>query len=794
MGEIKATLAPRHIVHESTLNEKQKIILDVYTQLREFEGKITSLEVLKEKAQNKKDDNKITGSLEILLNRFVPAWREWVDDPNNVSFEEFNNIAEFVMMQIQAYRVESAELNKKYAELIDEYKEASYEALKEKVNEIKSEITVKGAITPEDIKPILDKYSAESPAAVIWYKFDKASKDEISINLILKFFEPEGVKPPDYITVRKALFQQIYPEGLDPEIIDALKNWRQYLPDSLANLNEDEVTKKIPMMITTALHRKNEKLPLQKERYQKELIHIFDNVDQFVARSFESVLTSGLDSDDTVYLPVRAIRTTDKTSQHGMNVEDMLQKMNEISNLGGSFDLYENNCSSTSGAILAAGAEPELKPYFEERLAGVYGSPQVVLNGASRYHETILSHDGKVPFMEKLNRYNPLYTIPDYTGRLVHTYLDDRTGPLKTAALLFPIVGLGLVSGACEVIKAVANPAKSFEQCRRFINYAQKRNSNFLKACAVPVGILGAVLAGPAAIQTGITNGFNALISKVKNLSERGAKSKEPIDRSNIIVIDEKDPKKALEGYHNIAFKQSLYVPEFSPKCKKAVVNYLNSLDKTKPEDLKIIETYDNDTKLIFGRVKAQIHASEPEKTSSKPTSPENEETYLKARPKSVAHHHEVIKERTVKERTSPGLVPTVSITEQKPDPMRNQPDSRINYNVSRELLNQLSAPNTDENPEAIAAKAFLKETFIKAIISPKVGNPIKISQAYIDKGIDENFIMEAIRDLLNDPSVEFDPDRIKKRVIHLGSDKREIKLDSMVEQLYVKPKERAKI
>ena len=46
------------------------------------------------------------------------------------------------------------------------------------------------------------------------------------------------------------------------------------------------------------------------------------------------------------------------------------------------------------------------------------------------------------------------------------------------------------------------------------------------------------------------------------------------------------------------------------------------------------------------------------------------------------------------------------------------------------------------------AAKAALKEVFISAITSPGVGNPIVIGKKYVQSGIGEDFVQEALQDI----------------------------------------------
>lgn len=809
LGEKKITLAPRSIAHTAGLNELQKEILSTVTNQHEISENITSLTVLQEKLDGKKNNLPTKGTLKILLDRFVPNWPATVADPKNLQSDEILKLSEKVSQLIEESTQSKKELAQKQANLMGEYTNEYYSQMVSEANEIKDKISTLNNPTPADIEKIFAKYPK---ASVLTYQAMKAKREQSEIKQVLAFLKPSEGKRPTIAAMREALYHQKLPEEMSEEAVEAFRNWRNYLPEDLREIAENEIVTPVIPMLYKALEAERDRLAVEEKNVRAEWANVYEKNDNFQMGMFEKVLTIGLDSDNTVVLPVRGIQKTDLSKNPGMNIEAMLEKMQETATKGGEFDLYDNNCSSTVGAILAAGAEPELKHYFEEKAAGFYGTPQVVYNAAVHYQDNVIAHNGKIPLSEKINRYNPLTMIPNYTGNLIHDYMGPKTGIAKAAALVLPIIGLGIISGACLAIKSLANPQKSYGQCRRFMNYAWGNPSRFLKVCSVPVAALATVLAAPAAVQTGFTRLVTAVRAKPIPAEDKPIKRATSPIKEKTITIDDPDPKSALARFHQVLeTKRRSIIPVFETKTFQAVKNYLNKLDKENVHDKAILDQYESDTKDVFERIKEKTLPAKQQSQNSpqvqNQTTPHTEvDAESGHKYKRIVNYGQKASQQaqkryqvTYSEKPRVSTNSVSSIPKQDPQSMTMSVQANVNgktfqtemmvsqnrdvvsYDVSNEVLHTLGEnKNIYSQDERQAALNVLKSDLLFALTEAEPNMSFTVGQKYVNKGA--NTIL--LNEMLNENPEILDVLYEKNLTIQFGKKGTPIPLNSLIDNI----------
>jgi hypothetical protein len=310
-----------------------------------------------------------------------------------------------------------------------------------------------------------------------------------------------------------------------------------------------------------------------------------------------------------VRMPVSGLKGNEHFQQ-GLNIERMLSKMRGLADDGKKFNLATKNCSATTGKILASGAEPSLRSYFQEKAWGGFGNPQEVFNGALKYQHSVTANGGKKTFLENLSAWNPLNAISWLGGKMLNKIANPDTPALGKIALGIGLIPMAGLACAAETIKAVCNPKMTFQNCSQFAKYAWSNNSLFLKLCSIPAILMAAAMAVPAAIQYGVQK---AIIEPLTNTSNERAiqidkQQPEPVinrvklSKDKLAEVDEPNPVAALATLQQLLQEHPDKIPVFSPKTQISVNNYLKSLNKMNPAQAATLQTYDASVKQIFAK------------------------------------------------------------------------------------------------------------------------------------------------------------------------------------------------
>lgn len=244
----------------------------------------------------------------------------------------------------------------------------------------------------------------------------------------------------------------------------------------------------------------------------------------FLARDQERLVTRGLPPSHAITLPVA---DPNNPSKPGLNVKSMLAKMRELVDDGKPYHDMTKNCSTTTSAILEAGASPQLKSYFQPRVFGGFATPQQVMKSAARYNHVATQNNGQKPLMDRVAELNPLNGLNTLGAKAVQ----GRMQADSTAARVgynAALGAVGLAIGTRALVGSLANPRQAFNNSSRFVNYASNSNSGVLKALAVPAAIGAAIISPLAAVQTAVSKAIVEPISDA--LSKRESKRVQRVD------------------------------------------------------------------------------------------------------------------------------------------------------------------------------------------------------------------------------------------------------------------------
>ncbi len=605
LGSKKMNLSTEEISHITSLSPEQKKILTLERDLKEIDKKVDALKAIEKKIPDDKDKIKVEGSLLTLLDKYVNLWKNEVVDPTVLTKAEMGKIKE----KLKELRNELKEEKDIIQFKVDVAKEELIQPQTLKLQDEVKAITTALENLPENerIEKIKQRDPAFSQQAWVEYEFKAVSEQvdaaqNISIFLQLTSFTHQKEKVLDI------LFDKKYPENM--KNTKGIDLWRQYLPPEHKNITKELMTQEIYNTIQKNAREQKQVLIAKKDELMVES-KLITNKDRFLHGDYGQFVTRGHAPDNQIQLPVSGLKKGEH-QKGGLNIENMLEKMRALTEDKEKFDLTTKNCSVTTAGILAAGAEPELKSYFEKKAWGGFGNPQEVLNGAMQYENTIVSKQGQKSLGEKLSSINPLNGITWIGGKMLNAVVSPKTSVLTKIAAG---IGVGLFSPivACaEILKAVVNPKKTVQNCAKFMNYAWNNNSIFLKLCSLPVGIMAAALAIPAALQVGVQKAIIEPISNAIN-AKPTEQVKEPIlsvpavehnkrITDKMVNINELDPVKAIALLKTTLQENANAIPVLSREAQKNVNQYISALDRNKPlEKAKIVE-YDDTVKQILTR------------------------------------------------------------------------------------------------------------------------------------------------------------------------------------------------
>lgn len=597
LGTKVRTLAPTQIVHARDRSPDELQLFEVERQIDALNQDIDAITRLEHKMRQAKSGTlSVKGSTLALLNRFTPHWQALADSHVQLNPEHQIELEKFLTLKKEAMKEEKVSLVASQSELFARCGKKQSKKLDKEVSALIAEANALPELSEATCDQLQEKYS---PQAWMRFQIALAKKDFENFLHVLTFVNHHE---PDI--VQQAVDAGVFPPDTTPETQQALKNWRTYCPKGYEPFSPLAPTEQARAAFLQVLNQAAPPIQSKILRLTSEYSTLYQKQDPMMYQAHESFVTLGLDADNVVPLPTRGM-PPNGSSNKGLDVEKMLIKMRELVDTAESFELALNNCSTTSADILHAGAEPELRSYFHERAMGTFGTPQVVLNGAQKYKHAIYNHDGKQPFSEKLSRFNPLNMITSSAGKLLRKYVDPNTGPLASMLLSPLVIGMGILAGAATLIKAVIKPDNSYQQCKRFISYANQSPSRFLKICAVPTIAMAGVLVLPAKIQQGVTKLVQLPKKLKKGTKKRSAKQTDlPIAKDNLVEINESDPEAALERLHNIISTQEDVVPVFAQNIQHVVVAYVHNLKRADPVQQVRSENYEKDIKAAFQRFK----------------------------------------------------------------------------------------------------------------------------------------------------------------------------------------------
>lgn len=149
------------------------------------------------------------------------------------------------------------------------------------------------------------------------------------------------------------------------------------------------------------------------------------------------------------------------------------------------------------------------------------------------------------------------------------------------------------------------NPQKNCLHCYRFVKYAVKSSSAWIKVSALPVGLLAAVLAIPAACQYGIkkllveplsktTQERAALLQRNALLTPQPVMTRIKLGNNQLAEVDDPNPVVALATLQSILNDHPDKIPVFSAKTQRSVNEYLKSLDHFIPSQKSALPSYEN--------------------------------------------------------------------------------------------------------------------------------------------------------------------------------------------------------
>ena len=619
LGSKKMNMGIKETIHMAGLNDEKIDILKLESERSQYQDKLNALYIIETKLSNEKV--KLTGSLPKLLEQHIPSWKEMIEKEKEgkitkLSKQDSERLQEEVKKINDELESIIAQIDVKLEHAIEQMTRPEEVKLQAEVESLTEELSYFSKTIQNQMKK--EKAGGYSEKAWLEYEINEEKGYVQQANMVVNL----GILYPDFndINNKKVIIEKLFGP---PELL----NWRDFLPDEYKNITSDQMTQTLYAEI-----RKNANLARDKsQNRQLELDFerkLLNKNNAFMQGEYERNITKGSPPDNQLFLPVSGINSGQHTKP-GLNVEDMLRKMKEIVESEKEFDLAINNCSVTTGGILAAGADPELKSYFKRKAWGGFGTPQEVFNGAVQFQEVVISNKGKKPFLQKVEESNPLNAITWLGGKIATKFVDPDTSIPAKIGLGISAIPVGVLAGTLQIGKALLTPKKSVTNLSQFINYAWDNNSNFLKVLSAPAALLVGAIAIPAGLQVALEKG---IVNPVINLTKKSNRSSNidsnempgtpALDQSKLAEVTTLNPKEAIKQLNTLLETDPGVIPVLSKKAQKEVTKHISSLDPSKPKEFAKIQKYEQTVTHIYDRTtslsseKSQKIA--PEKTNDK--------------------------------------------------------------------------------------------------------------------------------------------------------------------------------
>jgi hypothetical protein len=391
--------------------------------------------------------------------------------------------------------------------------------------------------------------------------------------------------------------------------------FRALLPREHRNVTRDTMSPEIFNAVKAAANEKRLKLKTRDFELQNEA-PVLSVTDGFHAGGYERFITQGLAPDNLVLLPVSNVKADNgpqakENARRGLNVENMLAKMRELTEDGKEFDLNTKNCSATTGEVLAAGAGPELKSYMQQKAWGGFGNPQEVFNGAVQYQEIVSHKQGKIPFGDKVAAYNPLNAVSYVGGTILRKLVSPDVPMVAKVALGVALVPAGLAAGVVEGAKACTNPLKTLNNSVNFIKYAWDSNSTVLKVLSAPAALVVGVLSPFAGVQFAAKKAIvdpiaNAIQKQKTEYAQNNDPNKVEIQHDpqvqertkKVKPISETTPTLILRRMDSVLNKSQSAIPEPTPRSRAILDGDLTNSKRHALHDMQ-------------GKIRKRIYSSE---------------------------------------------------------------------------------------------------------------------------------------------------------------------------------------
>ncbi|MGD9592257.1 MAG: hypothetical protein AB7V32_07040, partial [Candidatus Berkiella sp.] len=600
----KMNLSENQITHLASLSPEQQALLEFERKIKESQDKIESLGLLDKKLTDQAK-LKVEGSLLSLLNEHINDWASMVVNSKELTTKDITSLKDMLKDRKQELQDEK-DIHITQRDYIKAVLQApEIQKMDEEINKIKDSLN--NLTLEEKSQKMSERGKPFSKEAWIAYELAQVTEtlgaaQAISIYCLMRPFDKQKEQ------ILEALFENKFPPNFSDQ--GYFDNWRQFLPPEFKDITKEEMTSEIYESLRQNAKSQKDIL-IDKQNQLRAQTTLYKQVSPFFYGDYERFVTKGHAPDSNVHLPVSGLNDSDYLKP-GLNIERMLKKMHDLTQDGQKFNLTTKNCSMTTGAILASGAEPQLRDFFEDKAWGGFGNPQVVYKGAILYGSAISKNNAQKTFWQKLSKWNPLNVVSFIGGKMLSAVADPKTNIVAKIALGIGLIPMGVLAGCVQTIKAVFNPRKTFVNCSQFVNYAWKNNSVFLKIASIPVALLATVAAVPALLQHGVDKLIVEPLTKPKktHIDEQPNDIKQPkripLDKEKVITVNEPHPELAIAQLAQFLQQEPDKVPMFSVQTQSNVDAYMKTLDRNKPSDLSKIEAYEKTVKGIYERVNEQ--------------------------------------------------------------------------------------------------------------------------------------------------------------------------------------------
>ncbi len=601
LGSRTVTLSDNEIAHISSLTALQKNLIIAQRELHACKDKIDAVKILKQKLINK-NTLQVEGTILKLLDTYIPNWKDQI--PNSASLRKVDIEAILAKIQLKETELNDAKIvlqgNCERAKVL--VQDDRSRVLEAEIQQIRGTLSLLAPDAQKEAIRLRDPhYSKEAwleyELREVRAAFDQAQSITFLCNISFKTHKDE---------ILGMLFDRNYPAASTLNQAH-VNEWRKYLAPQFHNVTREEMSVEILTELRkAAIAQKTQSLQRQKVLEGERPLYV--TKDNFLRGDYQNFITRGKAPDSKISLPIGGLKM-DEHNKLGLNGEAMLKRMRELKDDAKKFDLMTKNCSATTGSILAAGAEPSLRSYFEQKAWGGFGNPQQVYNNAAQYERSILTNEGKKSFWETLSSWNPLNVVSWLGGKMLSKLVEPSTHPLARVGLGLLLIPVGAAAIAVETLKAVCNPMKAFSNCSQFIKFAWENDSKILKACSIPVAFFAGAIAIPAGLQTivqkAIINPIASLFTTAPPI-EKDLRPRVPLNKDLIVQIEENDADRALAKLSNLLREQPDKIPVFTAKTQEIVSAQLNTLDKRKPENAAKLDLYERTVKEIYQKANAK--------------------------------------------------------------------------------------------------------------------------------------------------------------------------------------------